>query len=146
MRRAGRLGDGWMPYMYSPSRYRDSVQRVREHAAEAGRPLDRFGWMVYLPACIDRDTERARRDAAGFLGRVYSQDFEDLVSHVAAVGTPERVAARLVEYVDAGARHFTFLLARRDEAVEQTELLANEVMPMVNAEVTNGPAGGATRS
>ena len=36
MRRAARLGDGWMPYLYSARRYRESVARIREHAEAAG--------------------------------------------------------------------------------------------------------------
>src|SRR3954447_19562908 len=48
MRRAALLGDGWMPSLYSASRYASSVDRIRELAAEAGRALDGFHWM----ACV----------------------------------------------------------------------------------------------
>src|SRR3990170_372912 len=37
IRRAGRLGDGYLPYLFSPDRYRDSLVQVRQVAEEAGR-------------------------------------------------------------------------------------------------------------
>src|SRR3990170_4492407 len=36
IRRAGRLADGYLPYLLSPDRYRDSLARVREQAEKAG--------------------------------------------------------------------------------------------------------------
>ncbi len=48
MRRAARLGDGWMPYLYSPRRYAESVARIREIASEAGRSLDSFEWFAFV--------------------------------------------------------------------------------------------------
>ena len=44
MRRAAVLGDGWMPYLYSPRRYAASVSRIRQIADEAGRDLRSFEW------------------------------------------------------------------------------------------------------
>ena len=41
MRRAARLGDGWMPYLYSPRRYADSVTTVKATAAAEQRDLSR---------------------------------------------------------------------------------------------------------
>ena len=35
LRRAGQLGDGWLPSLVSPRRYAEGVERVREHAAAA---------------------------------------------------------------------------------------------------------------
>ena len=36
MRRAATLGDGWLPYLYSPRRYAESVSTIRDVAREAG--------------------------------------------------------------------------------------------------------------
>ena len=55
MRRAALLGDGWMPYLYSPRRYAASVERIRKTAAEAGRDLDGFGWYVFEFVNADDD-------------------------------------------------------------------------------------------
>ena len=35
-RRAAERGDGWMPYLYSPERYTQSVRVVRDEAERAG--------------------------------------------------------------------------------------------------------------
>jgi probable F420-dependent oxidoreductase len=138
MDRAARLGDGWMPYMYSPRRYRESVRRVRAGAAAAGRDLDRFSWMAYIPVCVDDDPVRARRTAAAFLGGTYRQDFDGLVAAVAATGTADEVVARLRDYVDAGARHLVLLPC--DRGAGQVERLLGEVAPRVRAGGA-GPAG-----
>src|SRR4029077_18885931 len=71
MRRAARLGDGWMPYLISPRRYAESVGKVKAFAAEAGRDLSRFEWLEYLFTVVDDDPLRARQQAAAFLGGTY---------------------------------------------------------------------------
>src|SRR5207244_11876747 len=37
MRRAGRLGDGYVPYLFSPERFRDGLAKARGYAGEARR-------------------------------------------------------------------------------------------------------------
>ena len=131
MRRAAISGDGWMPYMYSPRRYRESVARIGEIAGGEGRDLGRFGWMLYIPVCVDADAARAGRDAAAFLGGTYQQDFEEMIKHVGATGPAPSVAERLCEYVDAGVRHFIFLMV--GEPVAQARQLAERVVPVLRA-------------
>jgi probable F420-dependent oxidoreductase len=111
MRRAARLGDGWMPYLYSPRRYASSVERVRAVAAEEGRDLDGFGWYAFVFVNVDPDGDRARERAAQTMGGNYNQDFRPLVDNVAAAGTPSEVRSKLQDFVDAGARHFIFVPA-----------------------------------
>ena len=57
MRRAAIMGDGWFPYMYSPRRYADSVQKINTAAELVGRDLAGFHW------CAGRrvSPHRARR-------------------------------------------------------------------------------------
>jgi probable F420-dependent oxidoreductase len=64
MRRAALLGDGWMPYLYSPRRYASSVARIRELADEVGRDLHLFEWYAFIFVHVHRDGRRARREAA----------------------------------------------------------------------------------
>src|SRR5438874_8549411 len=105
MRRAARLGDGWMPYLYSPERYDKSVHEVRSHADAIGRSLDEFSWTAFVFVNVEDRAEDAIAGAAAFLGGSFKQDVGPLLDRVAAVGTPEQVAARLRDFVDAGARH-----------------------------------------
>jgi probable F420-dependent oxidoreductase len=135
MRRAARLGDGWMPYLYSPRRYRASVESIRGHAAAAGRDLEEFGWYVWIFVNVDDDGDRARAGAAESMGGTYDQDFRAMVDHVAAAGTPAEVARRVGEFVDAGARHLIFAPApgRDGDRDRIVRTLTDDVMPAVRS-------------
>ncbi len=105
IRRAALLGDGWMPYLYSPSRYASSVRQVTELAGERGRSLKGFGWYVYVMVGMDHDVPAAKRGAAAFLGRTYRQDVTAMIDHITVTGTIDEVGERIASFVEAGARH-----------------------------------------
>lgn len=135
VRRAAMRGDGWMPYLYSPRRYAESVATIRETAHAAERSLDRFRWMVFGFVLLDRDGAAARRRAADILSRRYGRDVTEMVSRIAITGTPDEVAEQLVEFVDAGARHL--ILAPLDmEDRASVETLLTDVAPAVRAATT----------
>jgi len=130
MRRAARLGDGWMPYLYSPRRYAESVDVIRAEAAALGRDLDDFEWFAYVFVNVNPDGERARDEAVEFLGGTYQTgDFRAMLQHVAAVGTPDEVVATLQSFVDAGARHLILAPASRRESGAIVDRLFAEVLP-----------------
>ena len=130
MRRAALLGDGWLPYLYSPERYAASVATVRATAEGAGRDLDAFEWLVWVFVNIADDGEEAREQAARSLGGTYSQDFRAMIDRVAAAGTADEVTARLVAFHDAGARHFVFSIASGDGPRQPVvDRLLSEVVP-----------------
>jgi probable F420-dependent oxidoreductase len=129
MRRAARLGDGWMPYLYSARRYRDSVDTVRAIAVEHGRDLVDFGWYVFVFTNAGADGRVAKEEAAAFLGGTYAQDFDAMLDSVAAAGTVREVTAVLQAFVDAGARHLIFVPAAREERRAIVERVVHEVVP-----------------
>ena len=131
MRRAARLGDGWMPYLYSARRYAASVRSIREQAA--GRDLTAFEWFAFVFVNIDPDGSRAREETTRFLGGSYRQNFEAMVDSVAVAGTPDEVTAKLNTFVDAGARHFVFTPTTRSSAVRDRMIdhLVDAVIPAV---------------
>jgi probable F420-dependent oxidoreductase len=141
MRRAVRYGDGWMPYLYSPRRYAASVATIEGLAAEQKRDLTGFEYFAFVFVNVDADGDTAREGAAAFMGGNYDQDFRQMVDNVAAAGTAEEVTQKLLEFVDAGARHFIFTPATRtgsrDEIVDR---LLGEVMPAVRAELAGRAA------
>jgi alkanesulfonate monooxygenase SsuD/methylene tetrahydromethanopterin reductase-like flavin-dependent oxidoreductase (luciferase family) len=106
MRRAARLGDGWMPYLYSPERYARSVATIRAEALAIERPLESFVWSLYLFVALDDDGDRARANAVSFLGGTYDDEFGFMIDRVACAGDPDQVAARLQGFIDAGVEHF----------------------------------------
>ena len=134
MRRAAALGDGWMPYLYSPARYSRSVATIRAEAERIGRPLDAFAWLAYVFVSLDDDEARAREAAVTFFGGTYGSttegNFADMLDRVACVGTAEQVTARLAEFVDAGADHFV-VVPIAPERQDAAKHLLTEVLPQL---------------
>jgi len=131
MRRAARLGDGWMPYLMSPDAYARSVDTIRAEADAAGRDLDGFEWMLYLYCSVRADGDRAGDDVSSFLGAAYGDKPRSMLDRIAPSGTPDEVAARIQEYVDAGARHIVISPASATETLEVVTLAATEVLPQL---------------
>ena len=138
MRRAARLGDGWMPYLYSPRRYADSVATIRETAANEGRDLAGFGWYAFIFVNVGRDGQTAREQAAQTMGGNYDQDFRSFVDKVAAAGTAAEVTAKVQAFVDAGARHLIFAPAPGSgDPVDIVERLMSDVVPQLAVRATS---------
>jgi probable F420-dependent oxidoreductase len=131
MRRAARLGDGWMPYLYSAERYARSVASIREEAARQERDLRDFGWYAYVFTSIDDNPATAWRAAETFFGTTYRDPLHAQLDRIACVGTPEQVTEQLAAFVDAGAKHFIIApCARRQETAR---LLLTEILPQLYA-------------
>lgn len=136
MRRAVRYGDGWLPYFYNPDRYRDSVTKIGEFAAEEGRDLSNFQWAFFPYISIYPTVEEAARVAAEALGGryLYGGEFESIVRNYCLLGTPQHCIQRLQEYVDAGAQHIIFSVAcPREDRARHIETIASEIIPHFRA-------------
>ena len=136
MRRAVRYGDSWFPYLYSPERYRDSVEKINAFAAEEGRDLSGFQWANFQFMSIYDTREEAARVAARSLGMQYqySGDFMDIVGRYCVLGSVEECVSRLEEYVEAGARHFLFSWAcPPEDRTRHIETVANEIIPRLRS-------------
>jgi alkanesulfonate monooxygenase SsuD/methylene tetrahydromethanopterin reductase-like flavin-dependent oxidoreductase (luciferase family) len=130
MRRAARYGDGWYPYFYSPERYRDSVEKITGFAAESGRDLASFQWAVMPYVSIYPTVEEAARVAVRSASGQYQGDFERIVHDYWVLGPVERCIDRLVEYVDAGARHILFSIScPNDDYLRHLETISKEIIP-----------------
>ncbi|MFQ5894811.1 MAG: LLM class flavin-dependent oxidoreductase, partial [Nitrospinota bacterium] len=129
LRRAARAGDGWVSYLMTPRRFRESVEKIRALAAEKGRSLDGFTSSLLLFTYLHPDGDAAARAAAENLGQRYRMDFRPFVERVCALGPPERVAGRLAEWVEAGVRHFILKhVGPAAEEMEQLERVAEDVL------------------
>jgi probable F420-dependent oxidoreductase len=127
MGRAARFGSGWLPYMYTPSMVADSIKQIEE-LRPAGRAPVEAG--VLLWGCVHQDTSVARQMVAAGLGRTYDQDFTDFIDRYCFAGTAERVAARLLEYVDAGVTTILVSFACPENYRESSQALFTEsVLP-----------------
>ena len=137
MRRAARLGDGWMPYLYSPRRYAASVATIEAAAAEAQRDLSDFEYFAFVFINVDPDSDLARQEAAVFLGGTYNQDFLQMVDRVAVAGTVDEVINKLVDFHDAGARHFIFTVATKTSSRDaMIDRILGDVVPAVREQVS----------
>ncbi len=132
MKRAARYGDGWLPYFYTPDRYRDSVSKITQLAAEEGRDLSGFQWAFFPYISIyPTETEAATVAAEALGGRyLYGGDFLNIVRNHCLLGPVERCIARLQEYVEAGARYIIFsVTGPREDRARQLETIAREIIP-----------------
>jgi probable F420-dependent oxidoreductase len=131
IRRAGRFADVWMPYMVDPQRFGESLEQVRAEAEAAGRPATAVQGALFCWAAVGAD---ARRTALDTLARIYRQDFGPLADRYVPAGTSEQVAARLAEYVAAGAGTVLFAPAvPEDELGRAAETFMHEVAPALVA-------------
>jgi len=128
MRRAGRLGDGWIPSFITPEQLRVGVDKTQAFAAEAGRavPADHFGVLFYY--CLDTDPAAARALAVPFVPRGRVDDAT--LARCTAFGPPALVRERLEEYAAAGGSKFILRpMGPPERALDQLAQLATEVVP-----------------
>lgn len=136
LRRAARAGDGWVSYLVTPERYRASLERIRSFGAEAGRPIEvgeNFE-AAHLAFCVvDDDLERAHAVAARDLSRRYNQPFEALTWKYGVLGPPDRCAAALTGFLQAGVGTLVVaFVAGAERGLEQLERFAAEVLPRLS--------------
>lgn len=130
MRRCGRFGDWWFPYMVDPGQLAAGLAGARKAAVEHGRSADEIRGAYFCWAGLGRDAVTARARVLTTLQRIYHQDFAPLAERYVPTGTPDQVASRLGEYVDAGAEMILFTPGSPgDDAAEPTELFIREVAP-----------------
>ncbi|MDB5064240.1 MAG: Luciferase-like, subgroup [Chloroflexi bacterium] len=101
LRRAGRLGDGWLGIWVSQERFAQAIAEVGEHAAAANRGTVRWqhGMSVWCGLGTSRDD--ARRHLSAAMEELYGPPF-DAFERWCPYGTPEEVAAFVAAYLEAG--------------------------------------------
>jgi probable F420-dependent oxidoreductase len=111
VRRAARLGDGWLPQGIRPRDLPGVVERIRRLRAEAGRP-ERFDIGANVGCYVGTPTWD--------VGRTY-------------IGEPAALADMLRPWVEAGANQLQFRFHSRDpaELVDQIEGFGAEVAPLL---------------
>ena len=106
--RAATLGDGWIPLWVSPERFSAGCEQLPQHVARA----------VAIPAHVGE-----KRHLYEHLRQRYSGDFsEHVVDRYCIAGSPEECAARLREYLDAGARHIVFNVCEPEDVERLREV------------------------
>lgn len=109
IRRAGQLGDGWLPYLLSINSFRAGVEALHRAAEAAGRDPHQITPAVMLLTRLDANGDRARADTLVHLRDRYGGDYgPHLVDRYCLAGNPDDLIKRLREWIAAGARHIVF--------------------------------------
>lgn len=133
LKRCGRLADGWLSYVVTPEIYRKGLEAIEAAAVSADRSIDTFGTGHLLFARIDDDYERALDVASESLSERYAMDFRKATQRYAALGSPAQVAEKVMEFVDAGVRHFMLdFVGPFEDRLSQLERFARDVRPLLS--------------
>jgi probable F420-dependent oxidoreductase len=130
LRRAARIGDGWLAAGSSPTEnFADNLAIVTDALREFSRDPDAFavGKRIYM--AVEETEARARERLTPVLDGMY--DSPGLTDRVAVCGPPEACAEQLRELVAAGAREL--LLHPMYDYLEQLERLAEVVRRLRNS-------------
>jgi probable F420-dependent oxidoreductase len=128
MRRAARLGDGWIPSFITPDEMRAGIQKVQDMAAAESRqvPEDHFGTLINYAIADTEDAARAMAQPFIPRGRVD----EATMRQCTAFGPVGRVLEKVEEYVKAGASKFILRpLCPSERMLDQLGRVAEHVCP-----------------
>ncbi|MGH7924173.1 MAG: LLM class flavin-dependent oxidoreductase [Candidatus Binatus sp.] len=132
LKRAARLGDGWMPYVVTPKRVGEGLEFIAREAEKAGRKFEHFGTAIHLFVTLGPSYETALDVAAEHLSKRYAMDFREPAKRYAALGRPADVAARIDEFIKAGIRDVNLdVICATAERDTQYERFAREVIPLL---------------
>jgi alkanesulfonate monooxygenase SsuD/methylene tetrahydromethanopterin reductase-like flavin-dependent oxidoreductase (luciferase family) len=131
VRRAGRLGDGWLGVWVSPKRFATVVAQISDEAAAAGREASRFEHAINVWCGFGATCEAARAPLASAMQAFYQMPFEPFERY-SPYGTPEQVAEFLHPYVDAGCSTFNVIPCAADH--ESAVAAVGEVRRFLRAE------------
>ena len=120
MKRAGRLGDGYISHMCDVETYRSNLSQIASHAKAAGRDGMPFQTAALLFTVLDDSYEAAHARAAKMLGQIYNTDFTEASKRYCLLGKPEDALEQMREFAKAGCRHFVMsALSDPDEIIER---------------------------
>jgi len=131
--RAGRVGDGWVAYVVTAERYRQSLEKIRTAADRASRSLDGFARAHLAFITVGRDFETARQTWVSRLSERYSQDFGPLAERYGVIGTPAQCRETLEKFIDAGCDYFILNpIGDPGQTGPQIEAIAADILPHFN--------------
>jgi probable F420-dependent oxidoreductase len=128
LRRAVRLGSGWLGGRTSTEKFRVQVAGVQQYLGEFKRdPADfMIGKRVYI--AVDRDKGRAERKLNEWFNQVYRVG--DIASSAAIYGGEQECVDRLAEIITAGAK--LLILNPIADHLEHLQALASDVLPRID--------------
>ena len=124
-RRAGRLGDGWLPYLVSPRRFAAGIENVRAHAVAAGRDPEALEHVLVTFRTRRRRRRAGARERPGRTSRTATGCASSrTTSSTSASRARRRSALRACARTPRRAStHVSFNPAADDDLLEQVERL-----------------------
>jgi alkanesulfonate monooxygenase SsuD/methylene tetrahydromethanopterin reductase-like flavin-dependent oxidoreductase (luciferase family) len=114
VKRAARLGDGWLGIWVSPRRYGAVRDQIALEAAQSGRDPGRFEHALNVWCGFATTSEAAREPLAAAMQAFYQMSFEAFERY-SPHGTPADVAEFLSPYIDAGCSAFNVIPCAADD-------------------------------
>jgi alkanesulfonate monooxygenase SsuD/methylene tetrahydromethanopterin reductase-like flavin-dependent oxidoreductase (luciferase family) len=127
--RAVRIGDWWMPYLYSIDKFRRDNAELVARSERAARRCPKAGLHSFV---VPGDTrEQAVTAATDILSPMYGRAFDPaIVDRLCIVGDSAECVEQIQTYIDAGAQTFCFnLLAEPADYNRRMDQLCTDVLP-----------------
>jgi alkanesulfonate monooxygenase SsuD/methylene tetrahydromethanopterin reductase-like flavin-dependent oxidoreductase (luciferase family) len=116
LRRAGRLGDGWLGIWTSADRCAEAISVVEQHGREAGRGDVEWRHGMTFWCGFGADRAQARDRVAPAMEGLYRTPFDSFERYIPH-GTPKDVAEFVAPFIEAGCTTLNFIpFAGADEA------------------------------
>jgi alkanesulfonate monooxygenase SsuD/methylene tetrahydromethanopterin reductase-like flavin-dependent oxidoreductase (luciferase family) len=136
LRRTARLSDGWQTSGIRLELFRERWARIRDYAAEYGRADRVTESSLHMLVNIDDDAEQAYRESVEFLAHYYGEGAvsRERLEEWLAYGPPERVIARIGQWLEAGLTTPVLRFTSLDQ-LGQLERCMQEVLPALEGAV-----------
>jgi probable F420-dependent oxidoreductase len=130
LRRAARLGDGWMASAYNttPAQFAPKWAQVRALARQEGKDSNTFGNAVVSMFTYITDDEAEADQVVRERARKLDRSTDELLARL-LIGQPQECAAKIVAYAEAGVQRI-FIWPEADPQ-RQLRLFAERVMPLL---------------
>jgi alkanesulfonate monooxygenase SsuD/methylene tetrahydromethanopterin reductase-like flavin-dependent oxidoreductase (luciferase family) len=132
LRRAARLGDGWIASAYNttPEGFVESWGRLRRQLPQHGKDPETFpNALATMMFRVEDETSSARRILEEWVAPTLGRAPEELAERL-LVGSAEACAERLTQYAEAGVQRM--FLWPVGHPIEQLELFGERVAPLLD--------------
>jgi probable F420-dependent oxidoreductase len=127
IRRAARLGDGWLANFMTPEQFAPAWQQLQHIAFEAGRDPATITPAMYLFAGIGQTREEATAVLGPGVQNIFGAPLEQM-SFACLYGTPDEWIERIEQFAKAGVKHLTVSLYSAD-LQKDVQLIGEKVLP-----------------
>jgi probable F420-dependent oxidoreductase len=132
LKRLARFADGWLPICPDPESFAADWKKIVETCQEIKRDPKALLRVLYTTLNVNADENQAAREMDEFLLAYYGPQQKEIISKYQGhcAGSPERCAAFLRGFVDAGVPHFAVRFAATMQE-PQMERFLGDVVPLL---------------